>query len=168
VAFLFLIGLVGTSFAATKDPVPAPIPTQVRSARKIFIANGGNFVTGWDNLPRDIAYNVFYAGIKDWGRFELVPSPAEAELIFQIQFVDATGNANAPSTRQLRLLIIEPKGNITLWGVAEKCGFALLDSNKRHDFDAGMAALLSNLKTTITGAPEASKPATTGGKPSLF
>ena len=31
-------------------------------------------------------YNAFYAAMKEWGKYTLVVSPAEADLVFEIRF----------------------------------------------------------------------------------
>ena len=38
------------------------------------------------NVPATAPYNRFSAAMKSWGRYELVASPAEAGLVFEIRF----------------------------------------------------------------------------------
>ena len=33
-----------------------------------------------------MTYNEFYAAMKSWGRYELVSSPADADMVFEIRF----------------------------------------------------------------------------------
>src|SRR5262249_58085013 len=73
----------------TDETQKAPIPAQILSAKKVFIANAGGDESrfdapGYTGGP-DRFYNEFYAGAKSWGRYELVSTPAEADLIFEIQ-----------------------------------------------------------------------------------
>ncbi len=76
----------------TKGPAPAPIPPQIGAARKVFISNAGGESfemilqqTVFDGGP-DRPYNQFYAAMKDWGRYELVPAPANADLVVGVSW----------------------------------------------------------------------------------
>jgi hypothetical protein len=75
----------------TKQIPPAPIPTQISTAKRVFVANGGGDDSGisesFFNRDVDRAYNQFYAAMKSAGRYELVGSPAEADLLFEIRFL---------------------------------------------------------------------------------
>jgi hypothetical protein len=64
--------------AQTADVPAAPRPAQIVAAKKVFISNAG--------VGTDMTYDQFYAAIKGWGRYELVASPADADLVFEISF----------------------------------------------------------------------------------
>src|SRR5258708_6601732 len=93
--------MLASSLVAQKASEVAPIPSQITSARKVFISN----TVGDDlrnNDPAEV-YNAFHAANKGWGRYELVSTPAEADLVFEISFrepivgVAVTGSvANVP------------------------------------------------------------------------
>jgi len=73
-----------------KQVPPAPIPQQIVTAKKVFIANGGGDESLIFDSPQysggpDRLYNEFYAAIKSWGRYELVNAPGEADLVFEIR-----------------------------------------------------------------------------------
>jgi hypothetical protein len=61
--------------------------SQVTAAKKIFLSNGGvdkgfnHFIPVGPNGT----YNELYAALKQWGYFQLVDSPAQADLIFEIR-----------------------------------------------------------------------------------
>lgn len=55
-----------------KDIPPAPLPSVVVDAKKIFLTNGGG---------SDLAYDTFYSEMKNWGKYEIVGSPDDADLI---------------------------------------------------------------------------------------
>ena len=103
-----------------KNSVPAaPIPAQILTAKKVFISNEG----GDSNITLDDAvygagpedsYNQFYAAMKDWGRYELVSAPADADLVFTIRFTMPTGRQWADP--QVRVVILDPKTHVALWG----------------------------------------------------
>jgi hypothetical protein len=60
---------------------------QTPTVERAFIANaGGDFGHYAFDSDRatDRAYGVFFADMKKWGRYEIVPSPARADWVFQI------------------------------------------------------------------------------------
>jgi hypothetical protein len=65
----------------------ADTPAQAPVVERAFIANaGGDFGHYAFDRDRgaDRAYGVFFADMKKWGRYEIVPSPAHADWVFQI------------------------------------------------------------------------------------
>jgi len=75
-------------------PVPPAVPpaspaviARVTAAKTIFVSNAGANdpfsleITGGPN----VSYNELYAALQQWGYFQLVDSPANADLIFQIR-----------------------------------------------------------------------------------
>lgn len=155
-----LIVLITAPFSsAQKPPNPpaAPVPAQILSAKRVFIANGGSSVeSAPDTISPNLPYDEFYAGMQAWGRYKLVAAPADAMLVFEIRFVTVSPTIFAKdgsrTKRQVELLIIDPGTHITLWTMHEQFDGALMDSNKRKDLDTGIAALLSDLRK-LTAPP---------------
>ena len=90
---LILVGAVFFSVCAGKarsstPPPTAPVPPAILSAKKIFVANAGAdsglFPHPFGGNP-DRAYNQFYAALKADGRWELVSSPREADLVLELR-----------------------------------------------------------------------------------
>jgi len=169
-----LVVLIAATFSsAQKPPNPpaAPIPAQILSAKRVFIANGGSSVeSAPDTIPPNLPYDEFYAGMQAWGHYQLVAAPADAKLVFEIRFVTVSptifSKDGSRTKRQVELLIIDPSTHITLWTIYEQFDGALLDSNKRKDLDTGIATLLSDLKklTTPPAATSQTAPAEPTGK----
>jgi hypothetical protein len=91
----FVFGLTATTpetLAAqqSNDPPSAPIPSPILTAKKIFISNASGEVALPQGTP-DLAYNEFYNPMKNWGRYELVSSPSEADLVFEMRFTFVIG-----------------------------------------------------------------------------
>jgi hypothetical protein len=142
-----------------------PVPALIVSAKKVFISNAGGgcdpfgsaHFKGGPNRP----YNQFYAALKSWGRYELVASPADAELVFEIGFtcpVEGTnivegGRAGPTSDPQLRLVILDVKTHFTLWGITEHVGMAILQGNRDKNFDRAINKLVDDLKSLAAGTP---------------
>jgi len=116
--------LIAPSLSAQKpapppDPPVAPVPSQILNARKAFIANAaGNsdqriakYVGGPDGI-----YNQFYADVKNTSRFDMVSSPAEADLVLEVTIALFPVSPSYPS---FRLAIVDPKSNVLLWTISE-------------------------------------------------
>jgi hypothetical protein len=80
---LAAVPLAGANPAS--DPVPqvvaAPVPIQILTGKKLFVSNG--ISTATPDVP-NLPYNEFYADMKAWGRYELVATPADADLVFEV------------------------------------------------------------------------------------
>ena len=131
---------------------PGPVPAQISSAKKVFISNAGGQCNLFGNPTfsgsPDRTYDELYAAMKSWGRYELTSAPADADLVFEINltcelFPDAKRSA---TDAQFRLLILDPKTHILLWGFTQQLPVALLLSNRDKNFDEAMASLMERLK----------------------
>ena len=119
-------------------PTPAPVPQQIQTAKKAFIANAPGDLTG----GVDLLYNQFYAMLKNGGQYELAPSPAEADIVLEISFtnslagVSGTGTTGCSSSYNplLRLVIRDPKTQTPLWWFAESI------AQKRYMFHVGKSS----------------------------
>jgi hypothetical protein len=106
-------------------PAPAPLPVQILSGKRVFVSNA----TGESMVPAgsgELTYNQFYASMKDWGRYELAPVPADGDLIFEIHYEAGSGwvsvyNGEGGSAQipQIRLIILDPKTRTVLWAFTE-------------------------------------------------
>jgi hypothetical protein len=107
---------------AQKPALNAPVPAQIASSHRIFLSNLG----GDANFPADSTqvYNDIYKALETWGRYQLVSSPDQADLIFQLREVstlntyygndDNTYTVNSPT---FQLTIVDPKTSVTLWTI---------------------------------------------------
>lgn len=158
---VLLISLAHTAVLNAAEPkvAPAPIPTQIATAKKVFIANGGGDERSFEDPifqgGPDRSYNQFYAAAKKTGNYELVGSPAEADLIFEIQFlvpIEPSGGSTAVFDPQFRLMIRDPKTNAVLWGFAEHVEWAMLQGNRDKNFDQAEARIITDVQGLTTRA----------------
>lgn len=72
--------------APPPPPPPPAISAQISNAKTVFVSNLGEDAVAAANLPggAGACYNTFYASLKQWGHYELVSSPRDADLIFEI------------------------------------------------------------------------------------
>ncbi|MGO9402682.1 MAG: hypothetical protein ACLPVW_04330 [Terriglobales bacterium] len=146
-----MMALLTVPIAAAKkvaDPPAAPIPIQIFTAKKVFISNSESTADIIFGVP-NLTYNVLYEHMRSLGKYELVPAPADADLIFNINFVVLLNP-------QLRLVVLDPKTHVVLWTFAQQVQPWMRQSTGRKNFDQAMANLVDDVRTLTT--PPAAKP----------
>jgi hypothetical protein len=138
----------------------APLPQQILAAKKVFISNAGgmldlNVVSG--DPRRD--YNQFYAAMQAWGRYSLVGSPADADMVVQISIIYIPRQIGADTTPfpSFRVALLDPKTGVALWVLDEflvdKPSMGLIfKKNRDKVFDEAIDRLVSDMKV-LTAAP---------------
>lgn len=134
---------------------PAPLPTQICSAKKVFVSNVGgdeldprrfDFRTVDPSRP----YNQLYASIKAAGKFQIVLTPADADLVLQARFSQSVtalefhiGGSGDPI---LKLVLLDPKSNVLLWAFSEIVPAATgshWEERREENFNQAFAKLLN-------------------------
>jgi hypothetical protein len=85
-----LVLLAAPILRAQQPAPPAPVPAPIRNAQKIFIANAGMdafSLQAFEELGLNgaNAYDSLYAAVKSWPQYQLVSSPADADLVLEIR-----------------------------------------------------------------------------------
>jgi len=138
------VALLTMPIAAAKkapDPPRGPIPVQITTGKKVFISYRESDA---DPGSIDLTYHEFYALIKDWGKYELTSTPAEADLIFEIRYVSGISDS------QLWMCIVDPKTHVMLWPLIQHVEGSSRETARRKKFDAAMSDLVEDLKTLTT------------------
>ncbi len=155
VASLGLAMISSAFLMAQSEAVPAaPIPSQILTAKKVFISNAG--------VGTDRNYNEFYAAIKSWGRYELVAAPAGADLVMEINFSSQiTGvsgskesGCDSSSASQFKLVLLDPKTRIVLWTLTENIKPYARQKTGEINMDDALNRLVADLKA-LTAQPAA-------------
>jgi hypothetical protein len=160
IRFRLIRGFVGVAllsgvFAVGQEqvtPASAPVPSSLLSAKKVFISNAGAdsglFPHPFSGDP-DRAYNQFYANVSSWGRYELVATPSEADLIFELQLSAPNGPSNADKSKgasdplpMFRLVIYDRPTHYVLWALTESIAPAEKQKTHDHNFDEALANLV--------------------------
>lgn len=158
-----------------KQILPAPKPAQVLNAKKVFIGNAGGDAPFYDdqlfNGGPDRTYNEFYAAVKSAGRYDLVSTPADADLLLDIRFAIPTSLVpaaekgvaggifgSAPYDPQFRLEIRDPKTNALLWAFTEHAQWAILQSNRDKNFEQALSRIVSDLQDLTISDNNTNKP----------
>jgi hypothetical protein len=164
-ALAFVLSAVPFSVSQTKttDAIEkAPVPTQIAAARKVFISYAGADSVSletfkWISGDPDQAYNQFYAAMKNWGRYDLVPAPADADLILEIRFTTPSySNGKISSAEpQWGLTILDAKTRFVLWTITEPVDAAYRKPTWTKNIQRGLGNLMDRLKK-LTGEVDSS------------
>jgi len=138
-----------------KDIPPAPLPAVIVNAQAVFLSNGGG---------SDLAYDAFYAGMKSWGKWRVVGSPSEADLIVELAYrVEDRGTRIWSSTNtytgatqvhsaqvtdpQLVLTIYDAKTKNSLWSTIDHRRLARREKNREKEMINSAERLVEELKS---------------------
>jgi len=145
------------------DAPNAPIPTQIFAAKKVFISNA----TGELALPPgnpDLTYNEFYSAMKSWDHYQLVGSPTDADLVFEIRFTYMIGPTNVNQGRggsgqdfQFRVVILDPKSHVVLWAFSQSIPGSTNKTKNSQLFDQAMSTLVDDVKQLTVRASSPSQ-----------
>lgn len=146
--------LVAPAFAAQQPTPPAPIPTPILSAQRVFLANGGadlNSIKQYQGGdPTNEPYNSAYAALKAWGHWQLVPSPENADLVLVVRSIAPanfySGGAPQGYSPQIELKIYDAKSHFLLWAFTQPIRGALLQSTADKNYAAAIQGLIIQLK----------------------
>jgi hypothetical protein len=151
----FLV-VVPTAPAQQPAPAPAaPVPPQILSAHTVFVSNGGgsnyfDMFTGGSDRP----YNTFYADLQQANRYQLVNSPAQADVIFEIRGIaPAISEGDVIGYNpQLILSIIDPQTKAVLWTTSDNVRALGTQKHRDQGLDQSVAVLVDKL-SQVTGQP---------------
>ena len=146
-------------------PEAAPVPALLGNAKKIFVSNAGAdsglFPHPFSGDP-DRAYNQFYADLTSWGRYQIVSSPAEADLVFELQLSAPNGPSNADKSKgasdplpMFRLVIYDRPTHYVLWALTESIAPAEKQKTHDHNFDEALANLVLDAGRLTKSLPHA-------------
>jgi hypothetical protein len=142
--------------APTQTPQPTPppqssVPAQIAAAHTIFLVNNGadaNFP-----LSAEDAYNEIYAALQEWGHFQLVSSPDQADLVFQLRDIapitDVQGSragVYAINSPAFRLAIKDPRTNVTLWTITSPVPVAGRRTTRARWLNIAITNMVSRVK----------------------
>jgi hypothetical protein len=140
-----------------KDVPLAPLPTVVVNAKSVFLSNGGG---------SDLAYDTFYSEMKKWGKYQIMGSPEEADLVVELAYrVEQGGTRVWSSTNtyngttqvhsaqivdpQLMLTIYDAKSKNSLWSTIDHRRLARREKNREKEIINSAQRLVEELETRV-------------------
>ena len=157
-AFLSLIPVLHAK--TRKDVPPAPLPEAIVTAHKVFLSNGGG---------SDLAYDSFYSEMKKWGKYQIVGSPNDAELIVELSYqvedrgtrvwssVNTYNNSTQVHSRQiidpkLILTVYDARTKNSLWSTVDHRRLARMEKNQEKEMINSAERLVEELRSR-SGTP---------------
>jgi hypothetical protein len=138
-----------SSSAKGVNTTAAPVPTPLLNGKRAFISYEIGDVTAFPSSYSggpERAYNEFFADMKEWGRFELVMDPKDADVVFSVRFVDSPGLPYP----QIRVGVSDAKTHVSLWGFVEEVNPAWLKKHRDNAFSDTVELLVSDIHDLIT------------------
>ena len=155
---LNLPALSQTPNPTSNPPAPnSPVPAQIATSHRIFLSNLGADA----NFPVDSTrvYNDIYKALQDWNHYQLVSSPDQADLIFQLREVstlntysDANGDILTNNNPTFQLTIVDPKTSVTLWTITSPVALAGSKQTLARWLSISETNLISRIKV-VAGDP---------------
>jgi hypothetical protein len=153
--------------ASRKNIPEAPLPAAVVHARKAFLLNGqtsAQYLTKNGNI---LAFDTLYADVKGWGKYELVDSPTDADIVIELQYRPYSEGSRSfgvynPSAHTVQtrsvdqigadfaLVIYEARSKEQLWSVSDACGLARFVKNQQKEVIKSIGRLVDGLKARTT------------------
>jgi hypothetical protein len=156
--------LLATVLQAQQVPGRGPVPAPLLAGKSVFVSNAGadsglfpHPFSGDTERP----YDALYAALAADRTFPLKSSPAEADLVFEIQLVAPKGPAfgdnqgakvkgAADPLPMFRLVVYDRPTHYVLWTFTELVDIAYLQKTHDRNFDDGIAALVLDLKNLLS------------------
>lgn len=145
----------------------APVPAPIHSAHKLFVANAGMDAFSLQafeelGLSGTDAYDSLHAEAGKMAGYQLMDSPADADLVLQVRFTAPLTNvgehqfwgfqrilANTTWQFQTQVDIFDAKTHFLLWSITEPVRPANLKGTWRKNIADANAALAGDVKALI-------------------
>jgi len=142
-----------SSAAKGINTASAPVPTPLIGGKKVFVSFDLGDVLAFPSVYSggpERAYNEFYADMKQWGHYQLVLDPGDADLIFAVRFVEGGGLA----WPQIRLTVSDAKTHVVLWGFVEQINGAIFKKHRDQAFSNTVMWLVNDVQQLLApGSP---------------
>jgi hypothetical protein len=146
----FPIGLGGVNHPPAPQSPAGPLPAKIASAHTVLLTNVG--ISARLGLDPNKLYNDIHSRMKQWGYYQLVSSPQDADLIFQLDEIDPRDGANVTAATDaynrapsFRIVILDAKTGIALWTVTSPI-YITGRKTSAHWMDVSEQGLIARLK----------------------
>jgi hypothetical protein len=116
------VGIGGVNHPPAPQVPNGPVPASIASAHNVLLTSVG--ITPRLGLDPNQLYNDIHQRLEQWGYYQLVSTPQQADLIFQLDEIDPRNGANITPgtdvynrTPSFRIVILDAKTGIPLWTV---------------------------------------------------
>jgi len=159
--------VVMAASAKDKKEIPkAPLPSQVLTAKKVFISKGVGATAFTAEGGFDLAFDAFYSDMKSWNRYAITDKPEDADLIMQVSYTASSGGTHVYSSTntytnqttvyssqlldlQLTLVVYDSHSRTELWSTSVAPGTARRKKNQEKEMIKAGESLATNLKERV-------------------
>jgi hypothetical protein len=153
----------------TQLPPSPEVIARITAAKTIFLSNAGgnNYFNGEIPGGPNISYSQLYASLQHWGYFQLVDSPAHADLIFQIHGTELAPNLVQASDGhhviaqqhqpRLELSILEPSSLVPIDTITTAAGRGTDIPKGTRAFAQSIEWLTYQVSTRVSSPPLAAR-----------
>jgi hypothetical protein len=153
-ACVFLLAAALVEAQAPSAPASAPIPPAIKTAKTIFISNGGAdsglFPSPFSGSA-DRPYFELYEDLILDSTHQVVSDPSQADLVLEIRLLAPAG-PQEPSKQKgasdplpmLRLVIYDRKTHYVLWALSQSITGAMLQKTHDRNLDDAIRALAAD------------------------
>jgi hypothetical protein len=150
---------------STSSAASAPAPPAIASAKTIFLSNAGAdsglFPSPFSGTP-DRGYDELYAALAASHRFQLVNSPANADLVLELRltapFIPYRPHNELGLADRLpifRLVVYDRPTHYILWAITQPVDYAILQKTHDRNFDSAVQDLAQQFLQLAGPAPAA-------------
>jgi len=165
ILFAALLAAPALTAKKNKEVPPAPLPSAIVNAKTLFLVNGGG---------SSLAYDEFYAQMKQWGKYQIVRSPDGADLIIELSYHVENGGTrvwSSPASTydygsgewhtqqqthsaqivdpQLEMKVFDGKAKNLLWSAIDHRQLARKQKNRDKETINSADRLVGQLKTRV-------------------
>jgi hypothetical protein len=139
------------------DVAAAPVPGQLLTAKKVFVSNAGMDARAVEAFQKlgdpNHPYNLFYASMKSWGRYELVGSPAEADLVAEIRFNIPIADCDkiVAFAPQFEVVILDSRTHFVLWTLTGPIQGAWRKGTLNKNINSAMTHMMADFRNLVSG-----------------
>jgi hypothetical protein len=155
--------VVAQSTKSRKNIPQAPLPPAVVHAKKAFLLNGQTTAQYLTKNGNTLAFDTLYADVKSWGKYELVDSPKDADIVIELQYRPYSEGSRSygvynQTTNTVQshdvttvgadfaLVIYESNSKEQLWSASDACGLARTVKNQQKEVIKSVDRLVEGLK----------------------
>ena len=136
---------------------PAPVPSAVLAAKRVFLSNLGDDIRAVTEyrimkVSPGTEFDEFYAALKTWGHYELTDSPSDADAVFAFSVETGVVVGGGATSLMLRLQILDTKTGFVLWTITTSP--VIPGRNSNGELAASMSELINSLKGLAPPATE--------------
>ncbi len=164
---VLLLFCAAAALAQQPAGTPAPIPSAIASATKIFVSNAGAdaglFPQPFTGDPSR-GYTQLYLALKASGRYQLVEAPSDADLVLELHLTAPYGPSNANKAQgasdprpMFTLTVYDRQTHYVLWTLTHTIDWAVLQKTHDRNFDEALAAIVSQFEA-LSGKQQAPTP----------